>query len=135
MRIEHHERLPEDVQRWLAGAGAVLLIACGVAFLHACGVQVCVFRRVTGYPCLTCGSTRAAAALVSGHFAEAVRTQPLAVAAGMAAALALAVYAWLFIVRRRVFRVRLSSQEWKWLGAAALLLAVLNWVYLLRHGL
>ena len=84
MRLESRSRRPGDVLRWLACLGALLLIGACWAALHGSGISVCVFHRLTGLPCLTCGSTRALAALAAGDVAGAFRQQPLAVAAALA---------------------------------------------------
>lgn len=39
--------------------------------------SICVFRMLTGLPCMTCGLTRAFHALSLGHFWEAVAYHPL----------------------------------------------------------
>lgn len=114
--------------------GAVLLIALPVSVLHVSGVQVCLFHRLTGLPCLTCGSTRALAALASGDVAGAFSRQPLAVAVTIALGAVFAAYTFcLFAARRHVF-VRLEPSEWRVAGLALAGLALLNWVYLAWCG-
>jgi hypothetical protein len=113
---------------------AVLLIGALVAALHAAGLRVCLFRRLTGWPCLTCGSTRAVAALAAGHVREALALQPLAVVGGAAAALAFAAYTWCLFVARRALSVRVGARTGLALAAALALLAALNWAYLVSRG-
>ena len=134
MRIEQRERQPDDLRRWLAGVAAFLLIVGGLAWLHRCGVSVCLFRRLTGWPCLTCGATRAFAALLSGNLAAALKLQPLAVVAAVSAGAACGAYSWLLLVRRRAVRVRLEPAESRFVWAAVVVLAVLNWLFLVRSG-
>jgi Protein of unknown function (DUF2752) len=43
----------------------------------------CPFRRLTGIPCPTCGTTRAAVALLGGHLGAALALNPLATLAGI----------------------------------------------------
>ncbi|MEO5717041.1 MAG: DUF2752 domain-containing protein, partial [Chthoniobacterales bacterium] len=38
----------------------------------------CVFHRLTGFPCPTCGATRAAFQFLHGHFADSFFLNPLA---------------------------------------------------------
>ena len=97
-------------------------------------MSICLFHRLTGLPCLTCGATRAAAALLAGDPAGALRQQPLAVICGLAACACFSVYTCFLFVRRRVVRVRLAAKEWRLVGAILLVLAVLNWLYLVRCG-
>ena len=135
MRLEQRARQPEDLQQWLAGVVALLLIAVLATVLHGCGVQICLFRRLTGWPCLTCGSMRAAAALVSGDLAGAVCMQPLAVAAGLSLFLCLGVYTAALFLFRRVLTLRLAPIERSVCWLVTALLAMLNWLYLVRCGI
>ncbi len=114
--------------------GALLLIGAGLACLHLCGVSVCLFRRLTGWPCLTCGSTRALAAVLAGDLADALRLQPLVVAGAAWAGAAAAAYSGFLVFGRRVVRVRCAPAERRFIWGAAFGLAVLNWLYLVRCG-
>jgi hypothetical protein len=133
MRLEFRQAAPEDFPRWLTFLGVVLLIALGVAVLDAAGVQLCLFRRWTGLPCLTCGGTRACAALAAGDVVEAFRQQPLVSALLTAGTVAGAVHS-LLLVRGRRLTVRISAGERRLLLLAAIILAAANWLYLFRRG-
>ena len=97
-------------------------------------MSVCLFRRLTGVPCLTCGTTRACAALLSGDVAGALRLQPLAVVGGALAGAAFGAYSGLLLLRRRVAIVRLDPAESRVSCAVTIALAALNWLYLVRCG-
>ena len=99
------------------------------------GISVCVFHRLTGLPCLTCGSTRAAARLLAGEPLAALRTQPLAVAAGAGLAVLALVDAFNLLALRRVVTLSLERREWQALVALLAALAALNWCYLLWRGM
>ena len=114
--------------------GAVLLIGLTVAVLHRCGVRLCLFHRLTGLPCLTCGSTRAAAALASGDVAGAFARQPLAVAVAACLVAASALYSAFLVLGRRVVAVRLEPVERRLACLAIVALALLNWLYLVWRG-
>jgi len=114
--------------------GALLLIVAGLAWIHMSGASICLFHRLTGLPCMTCGATRAAAMLLRGDVLGAVRLQPLATVGGAIVGAALAVYSAALIVGRRVVRVRLEPHEGRVLWVTLLVLAVLNWIYLVRSG-
>ena len=97
------------------------------------GVE-CAFKKWTGYPCPTCGGTRAVSALARGRLGEALAWNPL-VFAGL---LALAAWALLSlcveVVGRREMEVELTRLE-KWLARALALLLVLGgWAYLFLHA-
>jgi hypothetical protein len=110
--------------------GAVLLIGAGAAWLQQRGTQVCLFHRLTGVPCLTCGSSRALCALSVGHVGTALRVQPLASVAMLATVVGCLFYAWTLFVRRHVPVLHLERREWRWALGIALFLVVLNWAYL-----
>jgi len=114
--------------------GAVLLIGVPVALFHWAGVELCLFHRLTGWPCLTCGSTRALAFLATGDIAAAFRVQPLAAlcAAGLGAAFA--AYSVLLFLCRRVVAVRLGQGGRRATCAVGIALALLNWLYLVWRG-
>jgi hypothetical protein len=134
MRIECRRAGPEYLRRWLAFLGAVLLIGLLVTALHLCGVRVCLFHRLTGLPCLTCGGTRALAALAVGDVVRAFRVQPLVSALIVVCSLWLAVNTFCLAVWRRRVSVRLSPLGWFLLVTGLLALAVCNWVVLFRRG-
>ena len=134
MRFERRERRPEDLRRRLACLGALLLIGACWAGLHACGITVCVFHRLTGLPCLTCGSSRAAALLLVGEPLAALRTQPLAVTAGVTLACLALFDAFNLLALRRVVALILEPRELRALAVSLAALAILNWCYLFWRG-
>lgn len=92
---------------------------------------VCLWHRLTGLPCLTCGTTRALQALLEGRVAEAFRLQPL-VLAGVSLVAALSVFeVGAVMLFRRVVHVALDARERWALAGAALLAFAANWAYLL----
>ena len=87
----------------------------------------CMFRRVTGHPCPTCGSTRMVLAAAQGRFLEAAAYNPLM--------LSLAVVAAVLLVMKVGFRRRIVWPTSNW-GRRSLLWAILvavlaNWAYVL----
>ena len=133
MRFEFRQASPEDLRRWLTFLGAALLIALGVVALDAAGVRLCLFRRLTGLPCLTCGGTRAFAALATGDVTGAFRQQPLVSALLTVGTAAGAVHS-LLLARGRHLTLQTSASERRLLLLAAVILAAANWVYLLWRG-
>jgi hypothetical protein len=83
----------------------------------------CPFLALTGLPCPTCGTTRAALALSHGHLAAAFAANPLAAAALL---LLLPVAVADVGLRRR----EMPGRAQRLLAWGAVAAAVLNWGYL-----
>jgi hypothetical protein len=116
--------------------GIGLGVAAVVKLLHLDGLPfyVCYFRAFTGWPCMTCGSTRALGALARLDLAGALAANPLAVVVGVTiglwglADLALA-------PSRRALSVEVSPALARALRVGVVLAVAANWIYLLpfRH--
>ncbi len=103
-------------------AAAFLGLGLAAALQAWTGLGGCAFRELTGRPCPTCGGSRAALALLTGHPLAALAWNPLAV-------LAPPVLLLLAACRRRLDGV--PRRVWI-LGGVAAVLA--NWLYLLVRG-
>ncbi|MDX2130943.1 MAG: DUF2752 domain-containing protein [Planctomycetota bacterium] len=120
-----------SVRSFLVIAGVWLLF---VAMAYEAGrrggepIQLCLFRRATGMPCATCGSTRAVAHLASFDFAGAIALNPFMTGFLIAAPLWLA---WRATLGRRYPPVPESvRRRVTW---ALLALLGVNWAYVLWH--
>ena len=113
---------------WLAAAvSAVALRPLWLALTPLLGP--CVFRGLTGVPCPTCGTTRAATAFLNGELTIAFAANPLAALAGLIFIVGgpLAV-AW--TMARRNLPV-VTGPLPVWVRIAAVSLIGLNWVYVI----
>ena len=95
----------------------------------------CRFKSAIGLPCMTCGATRALAALSRLEILAALRLQPLVASAAIVAALYTPI-AWVsWLLRLPRLRIGSSSRRAFWAllvaGAAAILV---NWAYLMFDG-
>ncbi len=88
---------------------------------------LCVFRNVTGVPCPTCGSSRAALAVVQGRPLEAIVLNPLVTVAG---ALAIAWFAVRVGFGRRI-EIDLAPRQRRLAWVVIGVLVCVNWVYLI----
>ncbi len=92
-----------------------------------------MFKGLTGMPCPTCGSTRAAARLFELDPAGALALNPFTTV------LAVVIAAWavvdvLLLPRRRALRVGLSRSFGRAFRVVAFVAFFANWVYLIAVG-
>lgn len=104
---------------WVALVGVFMLVKPAGS-----DATLCVFRNLTGVPCPTCGSTRAALAVARGHLLEALALNPLVTAAAFAA------LAWLAVRIGLRISIRLNVAAWLTSVVFVVLLAA-NWAYVI----
>ena len=109
----------------------LVLVAASNLAAHLTGMRftTCPFKLITGFPCATCGGTRMAFALVTGHLAEAWRLNPLLASAVPVAVLWLAPRA---TGRRIAIELSRPARYLAW-GLVAVVVAA-NWAYLITMG-
>jgi hypothetical protein len=95
----------------------------------------CAFLKLTGYPCLFCGTTRGFFAAGRGHWAEAAHQSPLGTALYLLAALVLAWSAAGLIARRRLWPQVAWGRHKAPLIIATVVAVLGNWAYRLAAGL
>jgi hypothetical protein len=108
------------------------LVATAVYLEQRTGYEVslCLFRRITGHPCLTCGSTRAVLCLVSGEVLQALAHNPLVMLGLVLITLNLA----LRLALGRQLQLDLSPLQRKGAWVLAFVAALSNWAYLIVSG-
>lgn len=132
VRIVKDSRLPRWPAWALAAIGAWAVLAAAAHWLgRAAGAPatLCPLRRLTGLPCPTCGSTRAAFSLLSGHVGAAWAYNPLVFCVGVLLAVSLLARA--IFARRIELKLTPGERRLAWATGAALLLA--NWVYVIAR--
>lgn len=128
---ERSPRLPRPP--WWAAAlvGSWLLLVLGGVLLERRGahsVETCLFHRLSGHPCPTCGSTRVVLAFTHGDWAGALSLNPL-VALGLGlAALWLAAR----LATGRTLRLEATLRERGILLATGVTLLLANWIWVLQ---
>jgi len=118
-----------------------ILAACAlgaitmVVLLHLSRLpfSVCIFKAVTGIPCMTCGTTRALARLARLDLAGALAMNPLATLG------TLAVLPWgaadlLLLSRGRALSLELSPAAARVVRIAAVVAVLANWAWLIAAG-
>jgi hypothetical protein len=131
-------RVPADTfDHELAWLGiSVGTVACGAVWM-ALGLPWprCLFRALTGLPCVSCGATRAAISFFQGNLSTAWHWNPLAFAA-FCALIVFNLYAVIVIVGRtaRLRIVEWTARERNVARMLIISLVALNWIYLLAHA-
>ncbi len=110
---------------WLALGGVVLLLASHAGVT----VRLCLFKRLTGWPCPSCGFTRGTLAFLHGHPIQAWLYNPLLFSfLGTASAVVI-----LRMLTGKSPRLLLNRAERVavWVILSALFAA--NWLYVVRY--
>ncbi len=122
-----------DVPGWAVGVVGVWLGLVGVLarLQPEPEMTLCTFRRLTGVPCPTCGSTRAVLAAGQGRFLEALLHNPFLAVATVAG------LAWLVtrLVLGRTARLDLTRPQRRVVWTMIAVLFALNWGYLIIREL
>ena len=131
VRWEPASRLPRPPLWAAALVGSWLFLVLGGVLLEGLGgpaPETCLFHRLSGHPCPTCGSTRVVLAAVRGDWGGALRMNPfVAVGLGLGALGLL-----LRLVSGHALRVDLSLRErGAWLAVGVTLLLA-NWIWVLQ---
>jgi hypothetical protein len=126
---------------------SLLLIACFVGFsylfyqIHAVQnetVRVCIIKNVTGYPCPSCGTTRAVLLLMERKIAASFLLNPFGI---LVATIMTVAPIWILIdivFKKETFYIWYKKTEAMlrkpWLATLLLLLVLFNWIWnLYKH--
>ncbi len=113
---------------WLtAAASAVALRPLWLALVPL--LRPCPFRALTGIPCPTCGTTRAALGFLDGHLVSAFAANPLSALAAVIFVAGAPLMVLLTMRRRPIPDPTLALPRWP--RVAALVAVALNWSYLI----
>lgn len=126
-----------DLEPALAILGGGLLAALALLPLDALAplAGTCSFRDLTGYPCATCGTTRAVLALGHGRLLAALRFNPLVTLALCALCAYAPVAAYVWFARRRRPRIGLAGRIARVAAVCAVIAAVAaQWIFLVIDG-
>ena len=113
---------------WLAAAVSALALKplwMAIAPL----LRPCIFRSLTGIPCPTCGTTRAATSFLDGNLITAFSANPLAAAAGFLFVVGAPLAALWAFARWPVPVLPTPLPMWVRIGAVALIAA--NWLFVI----
>lgn len=121
---------------------AILLVGgtwMGISYLVPENWTPCFFHQLTGWPCPSCGSTRAFHALLQGEITDSVQINPLGVLAAIAAMLMVPfLLIDLLYGKSMVYRVYQHGEKWLKRPLIAVPFSVLvlaNWIWNISKGL
>ncbi len=136
MRLVWRRLPPEGSDHELIWLLVSLAAAIGGGIWLSLGLPTlrCPFLAVTGYPCLTCGTTRCAIAFLHGNFFAALLWNPLAFVA-LCGLVLFDVYAAIVLIARapRLRFVDWTRTEKNTVRIAVVAVILVNWIYLLAH--
>lgn len=127
---------------------SLLLIACLAGFIYLFysiqkeqqeTVGVCIIKNVTGYPCPSCGTTRAVTLLLNGEIINSLLLNPF----GIIVAIIMTIFpVWVLTdiaLRKETFFLAYKKAETiirkPWIAIVLILLVLLNWIWNLYKNL
>jgi hypothetical protein len=107
----------------------VLVVAVSRLLTHVTGIDpdLCLFHRMTGYSCPTCGTTRGLLALAHGSWREGFLWNPITMAGAMLGSVAVLGR----VVTARTLEFQFTAREKRIVLFLGLALLGLNWAWLL----
>lgn len=133
------EKLPKNTTDyemiWGALGALAILTARFVPFSLFPRLFFCPFRRLTGYPCFSCGMTRCFILMSHFDFKAGIEMNPLggAIFIFTAVFVGYVIIAVLFKTCR--IRIRITSKsEGNYVRIAVILIVFINWLYLIYVG-
>ncbi|WP_445453198.1 DUF2752 domain-containing protein [Flavobacterium sp. 25HG05S-40] len=121
---------------------SIVLIACFAGFIYLFysihhlrneTFRVCIIKNVTGYPCPSCGTTRAVSFFLEGNFVASLLLNPF----GILVAIMMFVFP-VWILTDLLFKKDHFYRAYKkteaiirkpWLATILILLVLLNWIW------
>jgi hypothetical protein len=107
-----------------------LIITVLLVAIHFLPPGECIFHQITGYPCLTCGISRAADSFWAGDFGSMFYFNPLIVTFGTGLFLFSLLKLLEYILHLRI-RVNLSQRAAVLMRVSVGLSVVANWLFLI----
>ena len=126
----------------------LLFIACFVGFIYLfynlhysenTHFSVCVIKNVTGFPCPSCGTTRAVELLLQGKVQESLVANPFGILVTLIMAIVPFWISFDLLFKKETFYICYKKTEEtlkiKWLAAVLIMLVLLNWIWNIYKGI
>lgn len=119
----------EQQLSWIWGGLAMATVALSPLWIHLAPLlQPCLFRRVTGISCPSCGATRGVLALTDGRLVDALNLNPLMITgfiAFLAGGVIAPIWAW-----RAGKLPHIELQLPRWVRVTLVLAILANWAWI-----
>ncbi len=125
-----------------------MLIACLAGFIYlfytiykseSDTFRVCIIKNATGFPCPSCGTTRAVTLLLKGQLIESVLLNPFGI---LVAIIMVLLPFWIlidFVLKKDTFLKAYKKSEVSirkpWIAIVLILLVLLNWIWNINKNL
>ena len=126
--ITRWPRISLGVAGFLALWALVVILARLYANYTGSDLDTCLFHRLTGYSCPTCGTTRGLLAVAHGAWKEALAWNPLTMVGAMIAIMAIAGR----VITAKTLEFQFTPLEKRILVALGLVILGLNWAWLIH---
>jgi hypothetical protein len=132
MQLLLKKRAPDQIEFGIIFGGIALVVLIVGGLLPILSVAPdCVFKALTGIPCLTCGSTRSVVHLSHGDILSAFALNPLTTLCLISAILYLIYSLMSAVFNLPRVRVLLTDTERNMIRAGAVILLLAQWTYLI----
>lgn len=116
-----------------------LYLFYSIQFSESSSFGACMIKNVTGFPCPSCGTTRAVRLLWQGNILESLKMNPFGILVFMIMIFAPLWIAFDLIFKKQTFLNWYNKIEFtvrtKWIAIVLILLVLLNWIWNIKKGL
>jgi hypothetical protein len=108
-------------------------------FSESTHFKLCIFKNLTGYPCPSCGTTRAIHFLLEGKIQSSLLMNPFGI---LVAGIMFVIPIWILydlVAKKETFFINYKKTEHiinrKWIAFLLIVLVILNWIWNIKKGL
>ena len=125
--VSRWPRIPLWAVGFVALWALVVIAARVVEWRTGTELDTCLFHRLTGHPCPTCGTTRGLLALARGAWRESFAWNPMTMTGTMIGSMALMGR----MITAKTLEFRFTRQEKRFLITVGLVILGFNWAWLI----
>src|SRR5690348_8436678 len=114
--------------------GIFVLVAGRIVLWLKPPIPKCMFKEITGYPCMTCGATRCIEEFSQFHFWNAFLMNPLIFLMGAGFGLFFLYSAGVYLFNLPKIQFTFVSKNAKLVRILIVLAVLINWIYLIKVG-